>query len=62
MNSLLFLIVMKHSACSMKQLCFVNTKIPVQIQYKKNNSSAIVNAFVNIALAEKHEIQQSMTS
>ncbi|MBB1274328.1 hypothetical protein [Psychromonas sp. SR45-3] len=46
----------------MKQLCFVNTKIPVQIQYKKNNSSAIVNAFVNIALAEKHEIQQSMTS
>ena len=40
----------------------VNTKIPVQIQYKKNNSSATVNAFVNIALAEKHEIQQSMTS
>jgi len=40
----------------------VNTKIPVQIQYKKNNSSATVNAFVNIALAAKHEIQQSMAS
>jgi len=40
----------------------VNTKIPVQIQYKKNNSSATVNAFVNITLAAKHEIQQSMAS
>ena len=46
--------------CSFLTLENVNMEIPVQIQYKKNTSSATVNAFINIALNAKDEIQQSM--
>ncbi|MEL0659674.1 LysR family transcriptional regulator [Psychromonas arctica] len=46
--------------CHFITLDDVTTKIPVQIQYKKNNASATVNAFVDIALNAKNEIQRSM--
>jgi len=38
----------------------ITTNIPVQVQYKKNNTSATVNAFVDITLNAKNEIQRSM--
>ncbi|MFA3789784.1 hypothetical protein AB6T38_01560 [Aliiglaciecola sp. SL4] len=38
----------------------VDTQIPLQIQFKQNNNSATVKAFLDIALAAKDEIQQSM--
>lgn len=48
--------------CHFIALDNVNIEIPVQIQYKKNNNSATVNAFVDIALAAQDKIQQSMAS
>jgi DNA-binding transcriptional LysR family regulator len=46
--------------CHFMTLKNVNTQIPVDIQYKQTNNSATVNAFVNIALNARMEIQQSM--
>ncbi|WP_342807407.1 LysR family transcriptional regulator [Alteromonas sp. M12] len=40
----------------------VDTQIPLQIQFKQNNHSATVHAFLNVALAAKSEIQRSMAS
>ena len=47
--------------CHFIKLENVNTEIPVQIQYKKNNDNATVNAFVNIALNAKPSIQEGLT-
>jgi hypothetical protein len=38
----------------------INMKIPLQLQYNKNNQAATIKAFVDIALNAKVEIQQSM--
>lgn len=46
--------------CHFIKLPNVTTQIPVQVQYKKNNSSATVNAFVEIALEAREEIKKSM--
>ena len=46
--------------CHFITLDDVSTQIPLQIQYKQNNHSATVNAFANIALNTKDEIQRSM--
>ena len=48
--------------CHFIKLQNVTTQIPVQVQYKKNNSSATVNAFVEIALEAREAIQKSMTA
>ncbi|MEH6712775.1 MAG: LysR family transcriptional regulator [Paraglaciecola polaris] len=48
--------------CHFMDLDNVSTQIPVQIQYKKNNNNATVNAFVNIALNAKDDIQHSMAN
>jgi hypothetical protein len=40
----------------------ISTQIPLEIQYKKNNSSATVNAFVNITFSAKVEIEKSMAN
>lgn len=46
--------------CHFVKLQNVTTQIPVQIQYKESNRSATVNAFVEIALEARGEIQKSM--
>lgn len=46
--------------CQFIVLDNVSTQIPLQIQYKQNNNSATVDAFVNIALNAKADIQRSM--
>lgn len=46
--------------CHFIRLEGVNRSIPVDIQYKPGNRCATVNAFVDIALHCKDEIQQSM--
>jgi DNA-binding transcriptional LysR family regulator len=48
--------------CHFVKLQNVTTQIPVQIQYKESNPSATVNAFVEIALEARGEIQKSMKS
>ena len=46
--------------CHFMALNHVSTQIPVHIQYKKNNNSATVAAFVAVALSATDDIQQSM--
>lgn len=46
--------------CQFIVLDNVSTQIPLQIQYKPSNDRATVDAFVNIALHAKAEIQRSM--
>jgi len=46
--------------CQFIVLDNVSTQIPLQIQYKHNNNSATIDAFVNIALNAKADIQRSM--
>lgn len=47
--------------CHFIALKKANAHIPLQIQYKQINSSATVQAFVDISLSAKAEIQQSMS-
>lgn len=47
--------------CHFIALNNVNKQIPVQIQFKKNEVSATVSAFVDIAFSAKNDIQSSMT-
>ena len=46
--------------CHFMALNHVSTQIPVHIQYKQNNNSATVAAFVAVALNATDDIQQSM--
>jgi len=46
--------------CHFIALNHVSTQIPVHIQYKQNNNSATVAAFVAVALSATDDIQQSM--
>ncbi|TEW56546.1 LysR family transcriptional regulator [Psychromonas sp. RZ22] len=46
--------------CHFIMLENITTEIPVHIQYKKSNCSATVNAFANIVLNAKQEIQHNM--
>ncbi|MBU2870636.1 LysR family transcriptional regulator [Colwellia sp. E2M01] len=46
--------------CHFIRLENVDTQIPLEVQYKKSNNNSIVNNFVNIVLAAKTSIQQSM--
>jgi len=48
--------------CHFITLDNVTTKIPLEIQYKQNNISATVNAFVELALQAKQTIQHSMAN
>lgn len=48
------------NGCHFIKLKGVTTQIPVQIQHKKMNCSATVNAFVKVVLEERNEIQKSM--
>jgi len=46
--------------CHFMALNYVSTQTPVHIQYKQNNNSATVAAFVAVALSATDDIQQSM--
>jgi len=48
--------------CHFIALDNVTTEIPLEIQYKQNNISATVNAFVELALQAKQTIQHSMAN
>lgn len=48
--------------CHFIALDNVTTEIPLEIQYKQNNRSATVNAFVELALQAREAIQHSMAN
>jgi len=48
--------------CHFINLENINTQISLEIQFKQSNKSSTVNAFVNIVLDAKLDIQKSMTN